>query len=139
MSLALPECPLKIDSVELAGENWRALEVSTTVLFPIFVTIIISTVMHAWVSGLLESSIVMTKPARGGFSSFRKPVKQVGALPQSAAKQPVEVWRPKLKDRVQTPSGAGIVVEISSDMYLIDLENQVAKIWERLSSIRLPK
>jgi len=44
-----------------------------------------------------------------------------------------------LNDRVQTPSGIGIVVEIVGDMYLIDLENQLAKVWERLTSIKLPK
>ena len=80
----------------------------------------------------------MTKPPppRGGFNSFRKPVRQVSALPQTTAKRPVEVWRPKFNDRVQTPSGVGIVVEVSGDMYLVDLENQVARIWERRSSIK---
>lgn len=80
----------------------------------------------------------MTKPPRGGFNSFRKPVRQVGTLPQTAAKRPVEVWRPKLNDKVWTPSGVGIVVEVSGDMYLIDLEKQIARIWERLSSIKPP-
>jgi hypothetical protein len=40
---------------------------------------------------------------------------------------------------VQIPNGVGTVVEISGDMYLIDLENQLAKVWERLTSIKLPK
>lgn len=78
----------------------------------------------------------MTKTPRGGFNSFRKPVRQVGSLPQAAAKLPVEVWRPKLNDKVWTPSGDGVVLEVSGDMYLIDLEKQVARIWERLSSIK---
>jgi hypothetical protein len=80
----------------------------------------------------------MANTSWGGFNSFRKPVRQVGALPRTT-KSSIEVWRPKLKDRVQTPSGVGIVVEILGDMYLVDLENQLAKIWERLTSIKLPK
>jgi hypothetical protein len=52
---------------------------------------------------------------------------------------PSEIWRPKLNQRVQIPNGIGIVVEISGDMYLVDLENQLARVWERLTSIKLPK
>ncbi len=62
----------------------------------------------------------------------------MSAMPQSKSNKPSVVWRPKLNDRVLTPSGVGIVVEISGDMCLIDLEKQVAKIWERLSSLKLP-
>lgn len=51
---------------------------------------------------------------------------------------PGAVWKPNLHDKVATPSGVGTVVEISGDMYLINLENQVAQIWERLSSLKLP-
>jgi hypothetical protein len=40
---------------------------------------------------------------------------------------------------VQIPNGVGTVVKISGDMYLVDLENQLANIWERLTSIKLPK
>ena len=80
----------------------------------------------------------MINSPRGGPNSFRKPVRQVGALPPTT-KSSIEVWRPKLNDRVQIPNGVGIVVEISGDMYLIDLENQLAKVWERLTSIKLPK
>jgi hypothetical protein len=80
----------------------------------------------------------MTKPPLGGFNSFRKPARQVNALPP-AAKRSIQVWRPKLNDRVQIPNGIGTVVKISGDMYLIDLENQFANIWERLTSIKLPK
>jgi hypothetical protein len=80
----------------------------------------------------------MAKPPFGVFNSFRKPVKKVSAFPQSTERS-THVWRPKLHDRVLTPSGVGTVVEISEDMYLVDLENQLAKIWERLTSIRLPK
>jgi hypothetical protein len=82
----------------------------------------------------------MIKNIQRGFQSFRKPVKQVGAFPKSTGKSSaVGVWRPRLNDRVQIPNGTGTVVEISGDMYLIDLENQVAKVWERLTSIKLPK
>ncbi|MGO9535264.1 MAG: hypothetical protein ACLP3B_29345 [Syntrophobacteraceae bacterium] len=80
----------------------------------------------------------MTNSPRGVPNSFRKPVRQVGALPRTT-KSSIEVWRPKLNDRVQIPNGVGIVVEISGDMYLIDLENQLAKVWERLTSIKLLK
>ena len=41
------------------------------------------------------------------------------------------MWRPKLNERVQTPNGIGTVVEIWGDMYLVDLENQFANVWER--------
>ena len=57
----------------------------------------------------------------------------------SRVRSSIDAWRPKLDERVQTPSGIGTVVEISESMYLVDLENQVAKVWERLSSIKLPK
>ncbi|MGA2226859.1 MAG: hypothetical protein ACLQBD_32100 [Syntrophobacteraceae bacterium] len=50
----------------------------------------------------------------------------------------MNVWRPKLNERVQIPNGVGTVMEISEDMYLIDLENQLANVWERLTSIRRP-
>lgn len=80
----------------------------------------------------------MPKPSRGGFNSFRKNVRQVSALP-ATTKRSVKVWRPKLNDRVQIPNGVGTVVEISGDMFLIDLENQFANVWERLTSIKLPK
>jgi hypothetical protein len=79
----------------------------------------------------------MMKPSQGKPNSFRKPARQVGALPPST-KRSVQVWRPKLNDRVQIPNGVGTVVKISGDMYLIDLENQLANIWERLTSIKLP-
>lgn len=80
----------------------------------------------------------MAKTPFGGFRSFRKQVKKVSAFPQTR-ERPSQAWRPKLNDRVMTPSGVGTVVEISDDMYLIDLENQLANVWERLSSLRLPK
>ena len=80
----------------------------------------------------------MAKFPVGGFKSFRKPTRQVSALP-SAPKRTVVVPRPKLNDRVQVPNGFGTVEEIDGDMYLIDLENQPAKIWERLTSIKFPR
>lgn len=80
----------------------------------------------------------MPKMPLGGFSSFRKPVKKVSAFPQTRSRV-TQVWRPKISERVWTPSGMGTVVEISEDMYLIDLENQVANVWERLSSLKPPK
>ncbi len=80
----------------------------------------------------------MARTPGGGFNSFRKPVKKVNAFPQNS-EIPIQIWRPKLNDRVLIPNGIGTVVEISGDMYLIDLENQIANVWERLSSIRLPK
>ncbi len=80
----------------------------------------------------------MAKTPFGGFNSFRKPVRNERPLLQPRERS-VGIWRPKLKDRVKTPNGIGIVVEISQDMYLIDLENQIAEVWERLTSITLPK
>ncbi|MHC1724773.1 MAG: hypothetical protein AB9866_01920 [Syntrophobacteraceae bacterium] len=80
----------------------------------------------------------MLKSSFDGFSSFRKSTRKVSAFPNYHNRS-VEVWRPKLNDRVQIPNGVGTVVEISEDMYLVDLENQYANVWERLTSIRLPK
>ncbi len=71
----------------------------------------------------------------GMFGSFRKPVRKIDAFP-SIRKSPVQGWEPKVSDRVQTPNGMGTVLEISGEMYLIDLENQVASVWERLRSIK---
>ncbi len=80
----------------------------------------------------------MTKPSQGTFNSFRKPVRQVAALPRTT-REYIEVWKPRLDERVQTPNGIGIVVKISGDMYLIDLDHQIARVWERLTSIKPPK
>ena len=80
----------------------------------------------------------MLKTPFDGFNSFRKPMRKVSAFPKYH-ETTVEVWKPKLNDRVQIPNGIGTVVEISEDMYLVDLENQLANVWERLTSIRLPK
>lgn len=77
----------------------------------------------------------MPKIPQGGSSSFRKPAKKVNAFPQTRTKTS-QVWRPKLSDKVWTPSGIGTVVEVAEDMYLIDLDNQVANVWERLSSLK---
>lgn len=80
----------------------------------------------------------MTKLPKGRADSFRKPARHLGAFPPTP-KNSAEAWRPKLNDRVQTPNGAGIVVKISNDMYLVDLENQPSQIWERLISIKPTK
>jgi hypothetical protein len=80
----------------------------------------------------------MIKPSWSRSTSFRKPEKKVAEMPPTI-RSSSDAWRPKINERVQTPSGIGTVVEISENMYLIDLENQVAKIWERLTSIKRPK
>ncbi len=71
----------------------------------------------------------------GMFGSFRKPARKIDAFP-SIPKIPAQGWEPKVSDRVQTPNGMGTVLKISGEMYLIDLDNQVAKVWERLRSIK---
>jgi hypothetical protein len=81
---------------------------------------------------------MMAKTPFGGFNSFRKPARKVSAFPQSRERS-LGIWRPKLNERVQIPNGIGTVVEISGDMYLVDLDNQIAEVWERLTSITLPK
>jgi len=78
----------------------------------------------------------MMKSSGGGFGSFRGQVKKVNSFPP-AYERSAQVWRPKLNQRVRIPNGVGTVVEISGDMFLIDLENQLAKVWERLTSIKL--
>jgi hypothetical protein len=80
----------------------------------------------------------MLKSPFSGFGSSRRSMRKVSAFPDYHG-APTDVWKPKLNDRVQIPSGIGTVVEISDGMYLVDLENQLANVWERLTSIRLPK
>ncbi len=79
----------------------------------------------------------MVKTPFYGSKSFRNSTRKVSAFPASHNRL-VNVWRPKLNERVQIPNGVGTVVEISEEMYLVDLENQVANVWERLISIRRP-
>ena len=43
----------------------------------------------------------------------------------------------KINDRVQTPHGSGKVIEISNDLYLVALEGQIARVWERISSLKV--
>ncbi len=80
----------------------------------------------------------MLKTPFYSFNSFRGSTRKVSVFPKYHDR-PVNVWRPKLDERVQIPNGVGTVVEISEDMYLVDLENQLANVWERLSSIRRPQ
>ena len=42
----------------------------------------------------------------------------------------------KINDRVETAHGFGTVVEISGDRYLIALDEQLGRVWERLSSLK---
>jgi hypothetical protein len=73
--------------------------------------------------------------SRGGLVSFRKQTKKVDAFPSIRA-TPVQGWAPKVGDRVETPNGVGTVLKISGELYLIDLDNQIANVWERLRSIK---
>ena len=65
-------------------------------------------------------------------------MRKVSAFP-NYHQAPIHVWKPQLNERVQVPNGIGVVVEIAEDMYLVDLDNQLAKVWERLVSIRIPQ
>ncbi|MCE5242711.1 MAG: hypothetical protein ABFD98_00915 [Syntrophobacteraceae bacterium] len=42
----------------------------------------------------------------------------------------------KVNDRVSTPHGFGTVVEISGDRFLVALDGQIGRVWERLSSLK---
>lgn len=42
----------------------------------------------------------------------------------------------KLNDRVETAHGTGTVIQIAEDRYLIELDGQIARVWERLSSLK---
>jgi hypothetical protein len=77
----------------------------------------------------------MLKNSFNSFNSFRSSTRKVSVFP-NYHEQSVESWKPKLNERVQIPNGIGTVVKISENMYLVDLENQIANIWERLTSIR---
>lgn len=41
----------------------------------------------------------------------------------------------KINDRVETAHGLGTVIEISEDRYLIALDDQLGRVWERLRSL----
>ncbi len=77
----------------------------------------------------------MKKSPVSGFNPFRKPTLKMNAAPRIRS-EIVELPKPKIGDRVQVPNGFGTVVETSGDMFLIDLENQAANLWERLRSIK---
>lgn len=42
----------------------------------------------------------------------------------------------KINDRVETAHGIGTVVKITDDRYLIALDGQLGKVWERLGSLK---
>jgi hypothetical protein len=42
-----------------------------------------------------------------------------------------------INDQVQTPHGSGKVIEISNDLYLVALEGQIGRVWERISSLKV--
>jgi hypothetical protein len=43
----------------------------------------------------------------------------------------------KLNDRVETAHGPGKVIQIADDRYLIELDGQIARVWERVSSLKV--
>jgi len=43
----------------------------------------------------------------------------------------------KINDQVETPHGSGKVIEIANDLYLIALEGQIARVWERINSLKV--
>lgn len=50
----------------------------------------------------------------------------------AATRRPVRVG-----DKVQTPNGPGRVIEVSSSQCLVDLEDQPARVWLRLSELKI--
>ena len=79
----------------------------------------------------------MVKKPFPSSSSFRKTTRKTSIFPEYH-EVPIAGWNPKLNEKVRTPSGIGTVVEISKDLYLVDLENQIANVWERVTSLRRP-
>lgn len=78
-----------------------------------------------------EKRLCQQKQLNGNFAAQPSPIipeREPGALSQTTATRPVAAWRPKLNGRVQIPGGLGIVVEVCADMYLIELEKQIARI-----------
>ena len=88
-------------------------------------------------AGAQKKEHKMRKSPAGEFYAFRKPARKINPMPRRTHDRIVELPKPQIDDRVQVPNGLGTVVEISGDMYLVDLENQTARLWERLSSIKL--
>ncbi len=41
-----------------------------------------------------------------------------------------------INDQVQTPHGSGKVIEISNDLYLVALDGQIARVWERINCLK---
>ncbi len=77
----------------------------------------------------------MVKNSFTSFNSFRKTSRKISIFPEYH-EDPVAGWKPELNESVLTPNGTGIVVEISNGLYLVDLENQTAKVWERFTSLK---
>ncbi|MGC9195968.1 MAG: hypothetical protein ACP5IL_11005 [Syntrophobacteraceae bacterium] len=79
----------------------------------------------------------MAKNSFTSSNSFRKTSRKISIFPEYH-EDPVAGWKPELNESVLTPSGTGTVVEISKGLYLVDLEDQTAKVWERVTSLRRP-
>lgn len=69
-------------------------------------------------------------------SSSRKSRRLGGHLPEPQPRRKMVFPSFNVGDRVQTPHGPGKIVEISGDQCLVDLENQPAQLWERLSGLK---
>ena len=53
----------------------------------------------------------------------------------SKTRQPYVPPEIKVGDKVKAPNGYGVVVEVKGDEYLIALENQKGRVWERRSAL----
>jgi ATP-dependent exoDNAse (exonuclease V) beta subunit len=93
--------------------------------------------LGAYLSKASSKSTKSTGNAQKNFqSNRRKPGRLDGHVPEPQPR--ARMVRPSLNigDKVQTPHGSGKIIEISGDQCLVDLENQPAKLWERLSATK---
>ncbi len=76
-----------------------------------------------------------TRRAHGGFRGFSgtrsDPLTTETQQPQAPREKPFKVG-----DRVRTSYGAGTIVEVDGDKYLVALEGREAQLWERAWSLR---
>ncbi|MHC1742040.1 MAG: hypothetical protein AB9873_03295 [Syntrophobacteraceae bacterium] len=69
------------------------------------------------------------------YTSYKK-IQSINRPLDPPRKRPEDILI-RLSDRVTTAHGPGTVVQIAEDRYLIELDGQIARVWERASSLKI--
>lgn len=90
------------------------------------------------ISGTAPAYVAKKKSKATGF--YPAAGSRTAAHPVAPAKGKARTSRrtPKVGDRVKTPHGEGIVMEVRDSECLVKLDNQLASLWERPTSIKFP-